>query len=1117
MFRLFQMRRGQAKIAFARLLQSADKARDSRDWVRAAHLYAKAANLRPARKDLYVQAGNMNKEAGSSQPALDWYRRALDGTSADADVYLQLGHLFKTTGNLGAARACYVHAGDLGDTRTNADLAGIADIARGNSKALLDALVLHTGVESAADDYAIRALVADFACACYKTAGPDVMAEMVHSLAPALRETNEARALHRVIGLYTSLRGARASIDRSVPAPSGSLRGSASDSALIHRLIALIPGKPQRARIVDHVTRRKLSSPDFEVLDESTASATIAWIDKRAGAIERFHQHAYSSPGVTLPASLISDFLDVVNGARGELVVVDARDPQTLARLHLLRLAVALLDQLLAELRSLRYGGWPIEEIYSATMQPGSDSLDLRPCMAEHNHAEMERLRWTFETHPDHDLEREKIRAVSDLVISTLLRRRVGFTTTTDEIVALLDGQSPNVVLAVLDEWLDVGARSEGELCFCGSRLREAGMWEHALEVFRKLYVRKKDGSIGVLIDLAITEKTCGNFEEAVAYFKKACEIESDSDFAFAEYARLLPEVKAGAAIRSALLEVAPLERFRAILGVQQVSDLIGDSASEARPIAGVRQAIVPALAASVRGMRTPPKVERERIDVLQLGSGEMMTSQGSYPRCSGVSACRARIWSGNPIAACRLRIGGKTINRTEVSQPEFGTDEQGRLLYGYLFNIWFDTDNMHAFGIQTMELYFEEQSSGYRAHRLKIFVEPGAQHASGERAVGQATSASPTKVERAARAAFSGPYRQIVFVRPDQLGDAVSSADGVLRLRSLFPDARITGIVSRANAAFFRSLGVVDEFIEIDYPYSESARRRTLDTATQAQLWDVFAERAVDVAIDLSPGADSRPILRLVQARQTVGFSPSLHPWLNLGLELKTHTIEESRQALSQPRLICALVELLAIAVTEKAPKRAVSGERVAALQPLGLNAGEYVTLHSGARTESRKWPLANYFDVARRLIDERDLTVVFFVDAEDVEAALEFERAMGSRFVLARNLPSFDAFDQIVASSAVFVGNDSGPKHLAAYRGVYTVSLHMGAVSWREWGQEANGVILTRSLPCVGCGIELTKDCGRNLQCLVEIKPDEVIKEVYARLDSRVERVDAASLPSV
>ncbi len=75
------------------------------------------------------------------------------------------------------------------------------------------------------------------------------------------------------------------------------------------------------------------------------------------------------------------------------------------------------------------------------------------------------------------------------------------------------------------------------------------------------------------------------------------------------------------------------------------------------------------------------------------------------------------------------------------------------------------------------------------------------------------------------------------------------------------------------------------------------------------------------------------------------------------------------------------------------------------------------------------------------------------------------------------------------------LYVGNDSGPKHLAASLGVPTVGIHSGSVDAVEWGPMGPAAIgLRRAMTCSPCYIAKAADCPRALGCLIGIRVGDV-----------------------
>jgi O-antigen biosynthesis protein len=81
------------------------------------------------------------------------------------------------------------------------------------------------------------------------------------------------------------------------------------------------------------------------------------------------------------------------------------------------------------------------------------------------------------------------------------------------------------------------------------------------------------------------------------------------------------------------------------------------------------------------------------------------------------------------------------------------------------------------------------------------------------------------------------------------------------------------------------------------------------------------------------------------------------------------------------------------------------------------------------------------------------------------------------------------------LIAGCSLFLGNDSGPKHVAAGLGVPTVGVHAGTVDVREWGPVGPAAVaVARSVVCSPCYLSQAGDCRRGLVCIRRLEPAQV-----------------------
>jgi ADP-heptose:LPS heptosyltransferase len=79
-----------------------------------------------------------------------------------------------------------------------------------------------------------------------------------------------------------------------------------------------------------------------------------------------------------------------------------------------------------------------------------------------------------------------------------------------------------------------------------------------------------------------------------------------------------------------------------------------------------------------------------------------------------------------------------------------------------------------------------------------------------------------------------------------------------------------------------------------------------------------------------------------------------------------------------------------------------------------------------------------------------------------------------------------------RLLGACALFIGGNSGPKHIAAASGVPTIGIHSGVVDPGEWGPMGErAVALYRDMSCAPCYLAKPDDCPRGLACIEQLDP--------------------------
>ncbi|SDM29227.1 glycosyltransferase family 9 protein [Allokutzneria albata] len=321
---------------------------------------------------------------------------------------------------------------------------------------------------------------------------------------------------------------------------------------------------------------------------------------------------------------------------------------------------------------------------------------------------------------------------------------------------------------------------------------------------------------------------------------------------------------------------------------------------------------------------------------------------------------------------------------------------------------------------------------------------------------------------------------RRIAVLRGGGLGDLLFAMPAIDSLALAYPDAEITLV----GTALHRDLlsgrpGSVREVLVIPQPESEE---------------EFFADVGpFDLAVQLHGGGRwSNPFLRRLGARCTVG--PNTPDAVPLDRPAPfTYFQNETMRWLEVVGFAGAPVAALepSIAVTE-----ADLAEASAALSGLPR---PIVTVHPGATDPRRRWP--HFAELIGGLSERAGVVVI----------GTESERPLLDDLP-ARTLTqlSMSGLVGVLASSAVVVANDSGPRHLAQAVGAQTVSIYwMGnVINAGPAGRARHGVHISWTARCPVCGADCTRHdlgrCEHDASIVADVPVADVLADVLCRLPS-------------
>jgi heptosyltransferase II len=284
---------------------------------------------------------------------------------------------------------------------------------------------------------------------------------------------------------------------------------------------------------------------------------------------------------------------------------------------------------------------------------------------------------------------------------------------------------------------------------------------------------------------------------------------------------------------------------------------------------------------------------------------------------------------------------------------------------------------------------------------------------------------------------------QHILVIHVAGLAQTTLALPALRSLRQHLPQSRITVVSSSTGAELLRLAACADEILPVArFRDVEFLNPRKFYRAAKS-LKELRRER-FDLAIEFKAGAESGLVLQFVHSRELLSGKKKV---IDAALERLSQALSGAqglRRHVAHEYL--RRLEPLGVRPIESEPRIATlreSDERIERL--LGkhdVGFGELlIGAHPGAGAGKPRWPLDRFASVAARLINNFDARVLVFAGPGERGLAKRLAASLPARRAIAIESPKITDFVSAAARLSLFVGNHSGPAHVAAAAGAPVV----------------------------------------------------------------------------
>jgi ADP-heptose:LPS heptosyltransferase len=325
-------------------------------------------------------------------------------------------------------------------------------------------------------------------------------------------------------------------------------------------------------------------------------------------------------------------------------------------------------------------------------------------------------------------------------------------------------------------------------------------------------------------------------------------------------------------------------------------------------------------------------------------------------------------------------------------------------------------------------------------------------------------------------------------------VGDIVLAEPVVSAIREARPDAKIGFAVKER----YRDLVAGNPDISTIHALRDGSR-----SAVSSLCAEVRRE-LYSAAVDLHCNAKSVLLSRLSGARLISRYRKR-DAGDSLRVRLGRRAYRASKMIVE--RYLDAL-EPLGIDHAYRRPRFRPTGEAVGwarhFLSGAGLSPGRFAAIVPGSVWPTKMWPPERYATLASGVGGELGLPVLLLGSSD--EHGLCERAAVGSAATNVAGRATLGQTAALIGMAGLYIGNDSGPTHIAMASGVPTVAI-FGPTDPGQFDFSGHALVYA-NLPCSACSFFGTDSCRlKHWDCMLSLSVDDVMSAARGLLAGRAE----------